>query len=431
MARPRSCPAATNSVGDGFTSSSSTGDTSGGAPASDASPASDSSASALTTSTAASGESKLTTAAIVLACVCAGVMVVGATFFRKLKQRMNKNTADQITLSSNQDVFLSPARGNGDDNDNGRLSSASASAARASSASAAVPKEPHQVGILPAFDLGKDKVSLQRKMGAHGLWRATLEERKVVALKLDPHALRLSFPVLNAALETYVPFKHKNIVQFIGSCLTSMDDVLIVVEMLEKGSLRSVLLDEKVELSWAQRLQMCADIANGLAHLRSLDPPAPISYHLTAKSVLCGADLTCKLDIFDYAERMRDSRTPVVAFGDGDIASRAPELLDGGDVTAAAEVYALGVLMCEISLRHRVFDDVLEEQGPTLGDITIAQEVAAGKRAPEPAADAPVALREAVARCVARDPNDRATIAEIAQLLSSAVEQDAVVAPAS
>lgn len=348
--------------------------------------------------------------------------MVGAAFFRKLKERMNKYTSDQLTFSSQEAVFISPGR---DTDTNGNNGSASVDErATGASVSAAAVKAPNEAGILPEFDLGTDKVTPQKKMGANGLWRATYEERKVVVLKLNPRALHLSFKKLNAALETYAPLKHPNIVQFLGACLTSMDDVLIVVELLEKGNLRSVLADTKTELSWTQRIQMGADIANGLAFLRRRTPPSPISYHLTTKSVLCSAELTCKLDVFEYAEAMRDSRTPVMAFGDGDIVSRAPELLSGGKITEAAEVYAFGVILCEISLRHRVFDDILDEQGPTLGDILIAKEVVAGRKTPEPASDAPDALRDVVARCVAREPSERPTAEEIASLLASAVGEN-------
>jgi hypothetical protein len=414
---------AANELGDGFTTP--TSDSSDSTPI-----ASDSETDAsgtdtstpLTASSSSSSSSGISTAAIVLACVCAGVLVVGAAFFRKLKERMNKfssGQSDQLTFSSQDAAFISPGRDN-DDPDRGNPASMDERPTDTSVAAAAA-KAPNEAGILPEFDLGLDKVTPQKKMGANGLWRATYGDRKVVALKLNPRALHLSFKKLNAALATYEPLKHQNIVQFLGSCLTSMDDVLIVVELLEKGRLRSVLADTKTELSWSQRLQMGTDIAAGLAFLRQSTPPARISYHLTTKSVLCSAELECKLDVFDYAEAMRDSMTPVMAFGDGDIISRAPELLRGGELTEAAEVYALGVILCELSLRHRVFNDVLEDKGPTLGDIFIAQEVVAGRLVPEPATDSPDALRDAATRCVAREPSERPTAADVARLLSSTI----------
>lgn len=364
----------------------------------------------LSGSTATTGTSKLGTAAIVLACVCAGVVIVGGVFFKRIKERATR-FAGQLTFSSHEDAFISPEHAD---------ESGVTRASGASPAPPPPPMRPDEQGILPEFDLGKDQVTPQKKMGAHGLWRAEFQDRKVVALKLNPQALHLSYKKLNVALQTYAPLKHANIVAFIGSCVTSMDDVLIVVEHLEKGSLRSVLSDAKTELSWSQRVQMGVDIASGLAFLRSLEPAAPVSYNLTTKSVLCDAKLTCKLDIFDYAERLRDSKAPVLSFGDGDIAMRAPELLAGSLVTEAAEVYALGVMLCEISLRHRVFDDILTDDGPTLGDIAIAKRVAAQEIVPTPSDDASEAYRKVVAQCVAREPADRPRAAEVAQMLTQA-----------
>ncbi|KUF85700.1 ADP-ribosylation factor GTPase-activating protein [Phytophthora nicotianae] len=267
------------------------------------------------------------------------------------------------------------------------------------------------------MDLGKDQVILHKKLGIQGLWLGEYQDTKVVALKFVPRELNMVLEELNAVRLSYAPLRHDNIVTFLGSSWTDREEVLIVVEHMSKGSLRSVLADNKVELTWPQRLQMCKDICSGLDFIRSIQG-SMLSRNLTARSVLLDAQLTCKLDIFDYASSLRTDLVPVRSFGHGDIASRAPELLKGEEITAAAEVYALGVIFCEISSRSKLFEHVSEERGHTMADILIATEVVAQRLKPSLAEDSPAAFRELTLRCLSYMPSERPKIGEILSMIS-------------
>ncbi|EGZ26046.1 hypothetical protein PHYSODRAFT_285140 [Phytophthora sojae] len=267
------------------------------------------------------------------------------------------------------------------------------------------------------MDLGKDVVVLHKKLGVQGLWLGEYKDAKVVALKFLPRELEMTLPDLNAIRLSYLPLRHDNIVHFLGSSWTDREEVLIVVEHMSNGSLRSVLADEKVDLVWPQRLQIAKDITSALSFIRSLRG-VKLSRNLTAKSVLLDAQFTCKLDIFDYASSLRTDLVPVRSYGHGDIATRAPELLKGEEITAAAEVYALGAIFCEISSRTKLFEHVSEERGPTMADIFIATEVVAQRLKPTPAEDAPAAFRELALRCLDYDPSKRPNVGEILSVLS-------------
>ncbi|KAL4110604.1 hypothetical protein PRIC1_002295 [Phytophthora ramorum] len=333
--------------------------------------------------------------AIVLASACTVVLVVVLSFFRRFKRKASKFVDERLTFTPNREDELLPGRGSetesqrptGDDR------------------------------ILADMDLGKDQVIIHKKLGVQGLWLGGYNDTKVVALKFSPRELKISVNALNAIRLSYAPLRHDNIVHFLGSTWTDREEVLLVVEHMSKGSLISVLADEKVELDWPQRLQMSRDICSGLDFLRSIDG-MKLSQNLTAKSVLVDAQLTCKLDIFDYASSLRTDLMPVRSYGHGDIAARAPELLKGDEVTAAAEVYALGVILCEISLRSKLFKDISEERGHTMADIFIATEVVAQRLKPSPAEDAPADFRELALRCLAYQPSDRPNVSEILSMIS-------------
>ncbi|KAG7385220.1 hypothetical protein PHYBOEH_009112 [Phytophthora boehmeriae] len=350
-----------------------------------------------TESTAGTGtRGALTTAAIVLACAATVVLVVVASFFRRFKRKASKFVEERLTFSNHEDVLLSD---------------------RIDEAGPAVPLTGN-AKILADMDLGKDQVKVHKKLGVQGLWLGEYKDMKIVALRFVPRELNLTLPDLNAIRLSYVPLKHENIVHFLGSSWNDREEVLLVVEHMSKGSLRAVLADQQTELSWPQRIQMGKDISHGLNFLRS-SQGAKLSRNLTAKSVLVNEQLACKLDIFDYASSLRTDLVPVRSFGNGDIASRAPELLKGAEITTAAEVYALGVIFCEISSRSKVFEHVSEERGPTRADIFIATEVVAQRLKPSPAEGTPVEFRQLILQCLAYEPSDRPKIGDVLKALST------------
>ncbi|KAF4315233.1 hypothetical protein BBO99_00008246 [Phytophthora kernoviae] len=323
------------------------------------------------------------------------VLVAVASFFSRFKKKASKFVEERLTFSNHEDVLLSDRR---------------------DEAESELPLTGN-AKILADMDLGKDQVKVHKKLGVQGLWLGEYKDMKVVALRFVPRELELPRSDLNAIRLSYAPLKHDNIVYFWGSSWNDRDEVVLVAEHMSKGSLRAVLADQQTDLSWPQRIQMGKDISSGLSFLRSTQG-VKLSRNLTAKSVLVNEQITCKLDIFDYASSLRTDLVPVRSFGNGDIATRAPELLKGSEITAAAEVYALGVIFCEISSRSKVFEHVSEERGPTLADIFIATEVAAQRLKPSPAEDTPAEFRQLTLQCLAYEPSDRPNISDILKALS-------------
>ncbi|CAI5701877.1 hypothetical protein KXD40_000211 [Peronospora effusa] len=347
--------------------------------------------SANTTSTRAASS----VSAIMMVSACTLALVVVLSFFNRFKRKASRFVDERLTLSNREDGLLtgrevetgSQLAGTGD------------------------------TKVLADMDLGKNQVILHKKLGMQGLWLGVYKETNVVALRFIPQELHMSLKELNAVRMSYVPFRHDNIVRFLGSSWTDREEVLIVVEHMPMGSLRSVLADEKIHLSWPKRLQMSKDICSGLNFVRSIQG-TKLSRNLTAKSVLLDEQFSCKLDIFDYASSLRTELVPARSFGNGDIASRAPELLKGDNITAAAEVYALGVIFCEISSRSKLFQYVSEERGPTMADIFIATEVVARRLEPLPAEDAPADFQALALRCIRYEPSERPKLSEICSMIS-------------
>ncbi|KAL3667361.1 hypothetical protein V7S43_007587 [Phytophthora oleae] len=356
-------------------------------------------------SSSSSSHSALSITAIVLACACTVILVVVLSLFRRFKRKASKFVDERLTFTNREDDLLGGRRSEGRTTEDRRSETESEH------------RPSGNERILADMDLGKDQVILHKKLGIQGLWLGEYQDTKVVALKFLPRELTMTIEGLNEVRLSYAPLRHDNIVTFLGSSWTDREEVLIVVEHMAKGSLKAVLADNKIELSWSQRLQLSRDICCGLDFIRSIQGSF-LSQNLTTRSVLVDVQLTCKLDIFDYALSLRKDLVPVRSFGNGDIANRAPELLKGEGITAAAEIYALGVIFCEISSRSKLYGDVAEERGQTMADIFIATEVVAQRLKPSPAEDAPANFREWTLRCLAYEPSERPTISEVLSMIS-------------
>ncbi|KAI9921402.1 hypothetical protein PsorP6_000395 [Peronosclerospora sorghi] len=334
----------------------------------------------------------ITTIAVVSACVVG--LVVMLAFFRRFKKKVNKDVDVQLTFTNREAGLLVNC-------ENEKEKTMMTTDAK----------------LLADMDLGKDQVMLQKKLGIQNLWLGEYKQMTVVVLMFLPGELDMSLNDLNAVRMSYVPLRHPNLVHFLGTSWTDREEVLLVVEHMPKGSLRAVLADTQTDLAWPLRLGMSKDICCGLSFVRSIQG-MHLSRNLTARSVLVDATFTCKLDIFDYAWSLRTNLVPVLSFGNGDIASRAPELLKGEEITAASEVYALGVLFCEISSQRRVFESIVRERGPTLGDIYVATEVVAQRLQPSVAEDAPAAFRDLVLSCLCYEPSERLQLSEVLSRVS-------------
>ncbi|TYZ69196.1 hypothetical protein PybrP1_004167 [[Pythium] brassicae (nom. inval.)] len=357
-----------------------------------------------TLSNADSSSSKLMTTVVTILGVCGvAILVIASVIYRRRKRTTAFSGDTRSSFYEHSDVLLSPSR---------------LEPAAKEDVSVVSSSQPPQGGVAD-LDLGRDVIHLGKKLGIHGLRKGEYRDAPVVALRVSLRSLQISMREANRIVTSYAPFRHRNLVELIGTSMTALEDLLIVVEYMSKGSLRSVLRNPKIELPWQERLRMSVDICSALSFVHSVRPSV-VSKNLTSRSVLCSDELVCKLDIFDYGRKVRDHAAPVLNFGQCEIASRAPELLAGEPVTRAAEVYALGVILCEISLRQMPFEDIVADKGPTIADLFIAREVVAQRLQLQPAEDAPAEFRQLALRCLAHAPANRPTVLEVLQSLSQA-----------
>ncbi|XP_071733493.1 lysM domain receptor-like kinase 3 [Rutidosis leptorrhynchoides] len=146
---------------------------------------------------------------------------------------------------------------------------------------------------------------------------------------------------------------HSNLVELIGYA-TSDDELFLIYEYAQKGSLKSHLHDPQIKghptLSWIMRVQIALDAARGLEYIHEHTKPHYIHRDIKTSNILLDAAFKAKISDFGLAKlvgRSNDGEASVTRVV-GTYGYLAPEYLRDGLATAKSDVYAFGVILFEI-----------------------------------------------------------------------------------
>ncbi|EQC39154.1 TKL/DRK protein kinase [Saprolegnia diclina VS20] len=200
------------------------------------------------------------------------------------------------------------------------------------------------------------------------------------------------------------------IVRFLGAAWSRPIDLWCVVEYMDLGDLRQ-LLATNVVLIESARLEMALAIAEGLLYLHSLDV---IHRDLKSRNVLLNTGGHIKLTDFGVA---REVSSGTMTAGVGTCRWVAPEVLQSGHYTTAADIYSFGVILSELDTRGLPYAELRNARGHALSDSVIATRVLQGTLAPSFSVDGPAWLRALGADCLCMDADIRPNALQISTRL--------------
>ncbi|TYZ60298.1 hypothetical protein PybrP1_007264, partial [[Pythium] brassicae (nom. inval.)] len=340
-----------------------------------------------------SGGSSHTTVIVVIVAVSVVVVVLAATLWRKLvarKKQASQHDDNAVNLIGKDDASGA-----------GKLSFISGDES------------------LRALRLQQHEVTLSKSLGPGVLWLGEYNGGKVVVKRVEAESSDAYVAKnLMSQAQVLAPLAHENLVTLVGVTWLAGTDFAVVAEFMDKSNLKTVLADANWQLDLHTRLRMGLDVARGLAYLHAREQPLYVR-NFSSRKVLVNSSSECKLSLFEcYPSAMRFE--PLETYGSGDVAWVAPELItrSAPQDPCKINVYALGVVLCEVLARAAPFQSLAEAQGNTLSDVAIVAHI----RRHEPLAPhegrreymrAPQSLRDAIDRCLALSPLDRPSAADM------------------
>jgi hypothetical protein len=215
---------------------------------------------------------------------------------------------------------------------------------------------------------------------------------------------------------------HPNVVRLIGLSIAD-DRLMLVTELVPCGSLRSLLSNNHMVLSWPKRLTFLRDAALGIAHLHSV---GIIHRDIKSSNLLVDSDGHVKVGDFGFATAKADNGTLTRC---GTPSWTAPEILIPPSAvnvettkkasplrySEKADIYSFGIVMWEVLTRRMPYQD--------RNMMFVVVEVLDGYR-PKVPGDCPHAFADLMQRCWRHEPEHRPDIDEVILYLNSELTHD-------
>nr|XP_017238783.1 PREDICTED: L-type lectin-domain containing receptor kinase IX.1-like isoform X1 [Daucus carota subsp. sativus] len=154
--------------------------------------------------------------------------------------------------------------------------------------------------------------------------------------------------------------RHKNLVQLIGWC-HERNNLLLVYEYMQNGSLDSHLFKGKSLLSWSTRYKIAQGLASVLLYLHEEWEQCVVHRDIKSSNVMLDSSFNTKLGDFGLArfvDHERGAQTTMVA---GTRGYMAPECFFTGQASRMSDVFSFGVVALEIACGRKPIDIKLEE----------------------------------------------------------------------
>ncbi|GKB59550.1 phloem protein 2-like protein [Tanacetum coccineum] len=148
-------------------------------------------------------------------------------------------------------------------------------------------------------------------------------------------------------IEVLSRLKHRNLVSLLGFCVHK-GDMILVYEHASNGSLDKCINNRRRVYShtWAQRLQICLDVAHGLSYLHNCKI---VHRDIKTANILLGRDLEAVIGDFGLSRTSKHqngefSKTNVV----GTPGYIEPNYVKTGELTNHSDIYSFGVVLWEV-----------------------------------------------------------------------------------
>eukprot|EP00730_Choanoeca_flexa_P007971 TRINITY_DN12418_c0_g2_i16.p1 TRINITY_DN12418_c0_g2~~TRINITY_DN12418_c0_g2_i16.p1 ORF type:complete len:1139 (+),score=197.38 TRINITY_DN12418_c0_g2_i16:1869-5285(+) len=208
-----------------------------------------------------------------------------------------------------------------------------------------VPEDtPNTLGLaMTGMPLPHASMGLQSMQMASMGRRQSKRSRRLQSSNLKQSTkLRLLKQDMMQELAVLTKMRHPNITTVLGCCVEKGVTPLLVLELLELGSLYDVIhKNNSVNLDLELGIPILKDVAAGLAYLHG-SSPALVHADLKSGNILVDAHFKAKLTDFGLSTRRQLGAVGTPFW-------MAPELLYNETPTTASDIYAFGIVIFEVA----------------------------------------------------------------------------------
>eukprot|EP01119_Soliformovum_irregulare_P021472 TRINITY_DN7153_c0_g1_i2.p1 TRINITY_DN7153_c0_g1~~TRINITY_DN7153_c0_g1_i2.p1 ORF type:complete len:1103 (-),score=306.90 TRINITY_DN7153_c0_g1_i2:47-3286(-) len=148
--------------------------------------------------------------------------------------------------------------------------------------------------------------------------------------------------------------QHDNVLKFFGASITKGDEIFLVIEYMEHGSLRDLLLRTEGQMDRKLKLRLAIDAASGMEYLHSRNPVI-IHRDLKSSNLLIDKKWRCKVADFGVS-RIKPFLTQTMTTV-GTPAYMAPEVILKNEYSEKVDVYSFGIVLNEIDTGQPPYGD--------------------------------------------------------------------------
>ena len=224
---------------------------------------------------------------------------------------------------------------------------------RGSSAAAAAPasRSTDCLSLAATISSGRVPPTLLARLGVGSfaaVWSGREASGKLVAVKVMPLPIDTKEGELQKELRSEIllmrSFTHRNVIAFHDAFRTDRNEIWVIMELCELGSLRQVwqLLGSLTE---ADMCALCSEVLQGLVYLH--EDRRTVHRDIKAANILLTATGGVKLADFGVSARMEGTLAHTVI---GTPHWMSPEVITGAGYDGRADVWSLGITVIEMAM---------------------------------------------------------------------------------
>jgi len=206
--------------------------------------------------------------------------------------------------------------------------------------------------------------------GAHGVVYKALFQGMPTAVKKfnNVYANKLQDFVQEASLGCLL--RHPNLVTAVGAC-TKLPDLCIVFELMPRGSLDQLLVQDSTQLTLPLQIRLALDVARGLCFLHAA---GVVHRDIKCSNLLVTQGMQIKITDFGTALPIRYTKDEQSLTGTPQYI--APEVFTDFQYTIASDMYAFGIVLWQLATRrspwssypnlYMIVDAVLQGKRPPI-----------------------------------------------------------------